>query len=324
MNLMRAFIIIVIGVGLLTSCNSNSAKNHTAKDETDKTRLSQKFKDYWYSGKAELSSYQLNQARYGQQNPEEAVMIFVTEDFLTDQQVKHEQGKGKEATNVMKLNKIKRFHTGMYDYSMMMSVFTPVHHNQYPHSLKVTTSAQDWCGHAYLQMNNRDGQYHWRGFSYFQDEVHEDYHTDTTWLEDEVWTRLRLAPETLPEGEVKMIPGSMFKRLRHRKLDPEKAVVERRSVEMEKGENQSVPADAMVYKINYPEIERTLSIFYEKAFPHKIYGWIDKHKSGFGDNTKQLKTTAWLRETVRTDYWNKNSLTDSTWRKRLKINDFRK
>ena len=84
MNLMRAFIIIVIGVGLLTSCNSNSAKNHTAKDETDKTRLSQKFKDYWYSGKAELSSYQLNQARYGQQNPGEAVMIFVTEDFLIE------------------------------------------------------------------------------------------------------------------------------------------------------------------------------------------------------------------------------------------------
>ena len=326
--IMRSTILFISIAGLfLQGCTSNSAnsandENASRKNKGKSVALSKDFKDYWYSGKAELSSFKLEQARYGQLNEGEAVLIFVTEDFLTEKQVKHEHGKNNASANVLKLNKIKRFQTGMYDYSMMKSVFTPVQRYQYPHSLKLTTSAQDWCGHAYLQMNNRDGRYRWQGFSYFQDEVHEDYKTDTVWLEDEVWTKLKLAPNSLPTGEVKMIPGSIFKRLRHRKLDPEKAVIEQKAYEQKN--NNFEGEGLMVYRIHYPEIKRTLSIIYEKSFPHLIQGWIDEHKSGFGDNAKTLKTTAIRQKTLRTDYWSKHGLQDSTWRKRLGISDFRK
>ena len=50
--------------------------------------LSQEFKDYWYSGEAELTRYELEQARYGEIHRGDAVLIFVTEDFRTDKQVK--------------------------------------------------------------------------------------------------------------------------------------------------------------------------------------------------------------------------------------------
>jgi len=49
-----------------------------------------KLDDYWYQGKAEISSYQLEQARYSDVHPGEAVLVFVTEDFLTDKQVKND------------------------------------------------------------------------------------------------------------------------------------------------------------------------------------------------------------------------------------------
>ena len=41
----------------------------------------EQFKKQWYSGKAELTSYTLQQARYGEMRNGESVLIFVTEDF---------------------------------------------------------------------------------------------------------------------------------------------------------------------------------------------------------------------------------------------------
>lgn len=317
--LKQHFILTLSLLAFTTACNSQ-VDQQTDNQQTsgEKIDLTQDFKDYWYSGEAELSRFQLEQARYGQKNKGEAVLIFVTEDFLTDKQVKHEKGSGEDATNVLKLNKLKRFQTGLYDYSMMMSVFSPVQRKRFPHSLKITTSSQDWCGQAYLQMNNRDGQYHWRGFSYFQDEVHEDYKTDNAWLEDEVWNRLRLAPESLPTGEVKMLPGTLFKRLRHRKLVPEKAEIERRVYKGDTFTGESL----MAYEIHYPAIKRTLTIVYEEAFPHHIQGWTDQHPSGFGEDSKQLTTTAVRKKTIKTDYWTKNSLKDSALRDTLGIKGF--
>lgn len=41
----------------------------------------QQFKDYWYAGKAEITSYKLEQARYGELRDGKAVLVYVTEPF---------------------------------------------------------------------------------------------------------------------------------------------------------------------------------------------------------------------------------------------------
>ena len=51
--------------------------NDTPKEK----QLSQEFKGYWYAGKAEVSSYKLEQARYGEIREGNAVLVYVTEDF---------------------------------------------------------------------------------------------------------------------------------------------------------------------------------------------------------------------------------------------------
>ncbi|MEK6765191.1 MAG: hypothetical protein AABY49_03040 [Planctomycetota bacterium] len=80
------------------------------------------FHSYWYNYGAEITRFELEQSRYGEIHPGHAVLIFVTEPFLPDIQVKsdYETSRGKSIP-VLKLNFIKRFNTGIYDYSMMKS-----------------------------------------------------------------------------------------------------------------------------------------------------------------------------------------------------------
>ncbi len=73
---------------------------------------SEAFKRQWYAGKAELSSYALLQARYGEIRTGEAVLIFVTEDFSTDKLVKlDEPDKESNKVRVLKMNMTKKFVT---------------------------------------------------------------------------------------------------------------------------------------------------------------------------------------------------------------------
>src|SRR5919108_4912208 len=94
---------------VIGSCQENS--NRSVRPYQQNT-----FKQYWYSGKAEISSYTLDQSRYGQQRKGKAVLIFVTEDFSKKKQVKLDEPSSAEADKigVLKLNFVKNFVTGIY------------------------------------------------------------------------------------------------------------------------------------------------------------------------------------------------------------------
>ena len=66
----------------------NSEAIATPVLKTKKQELSEEFKKYWYAGDAELTSYKLEQARYGEIREGTSVLIFVTEPFLPETQVK--------------------------------------------------------------------------------------------------------------------------------------------------------------------------------------------------------------------------------------------
>ena len=90
---------------------------------TNAQRISEQFKAHWFDGYAEISSYALSQSRYGENREGSVVLIYVTEDFLKKEQVKANQ-KSKETVPVLKLNRIKKFLTGIYPYSIMNSSFS--------------------------------------------------------------------------------------------------------------------------------------------------------------------------------------------------------
>ncbi|MEM7375270.1 MAG: hypothetical protein AAF587_42135 [Bacteroidota bacterium] len=262
------------------------------------------FKGYWYQGKAEVASYKLEQARYGEMRDGHAVLVFVTEDFSQSKQVKLDDPRsaGKDKLPILKLNFVKKFLTGIYPYSIMQSVFTPVQVEQYPHSLKTSMSSQEWCGHTYTQFNLQKNAYRVSRYSYFESEGDISETLPLALLEDEIWNLIRLAPEQLPTGTQEVIPGSIYSRLVHREQVPQKAKLSLSEME-----------DSFQYSIDYLKDGRSLRIDFAKEFPYKILGWEESY-SNFGRN---MTSKATLMKTLHTAYWSQHGNADLGLRKEL-------
>lgn len=273
-------------------------------EKTPKKALSDKFKKYWYAGEAEITSYDLKQARYGELRPGHAVLIFVTEPFLPDVQVKADRN-GPENINVLKLNSTKKYLTGIYPYSIMSSSFYPVADNQ--HAIKVSTSVQEWCGHVYSQLNNRE-QFEFESHSYFEGEADQSMKLPKSWVENEIWNKIRINPDDLPLGDIQMIPSLEYVRTIHK---PMKAYTAKAS----KSEIDGV----VIYTIFYPELDRTISISYSKLFPYQIEGWTESFKSGYGPDAKILRSEAKRKKVIKTPYWQQNGVADEVLRKDLDL-----
>ena len=267
------------------------------------------FGDYWYRGEAELTSYDLQQARYGEIHDGHAVLIYVTEPFSKRKQVKVNDaaGAGDDAVNVLKLNHTKKFNTGLYPYSIMTSVFTPVERREMPHTLKVSTSVQEWCGHVFSQLNRRADGYRVRQFSYFETEGDTTLTLPDVMLEDEVWTALRLNPDDLPTGSVQMVPGTQYLRLGHAAWTPRSATATL----------EPTSDGLMTYTLTYPDLNRTLSIRFRADFPYEIEGWEETYRSGFGPDAQVLTTTATRRARTVTPYWQQNDAASEVLRQEL-------
>lgn len=301
-NLIIHAMLVLLAIGGMSSCE---AQDRPAKKSTQKKRAyepPQEFREYWFAGEAELNRYELVQNRYGEPRRGEAVMVFVTEDFLPYKQVKKEFG-DKKSLPVLKLNYLKKFVTGIYDYSLMTSVFTPIDRFTHPATLKVAFSSQDWCGQTFTQLNTRGRNLEYSLYSYFQSEGDKKYEIPATYLEDDLWNRLRLDPQALPLGQIKMIPSLEFLRLHHR---PMKHYDARASLFLQVTDKESGKEEFYTYKLNYPELHRTLTIRCESSFPYRILGFEEKARGLGADSTTTHTTSATLKETLKGAYWEQN------------------
>lgn len=253
-------------------------------------------RDFWFSG-AEINRYTLDQSRYGHQHPGHAELIFVTEPFLTEKQVKNETG-SQPSTDVLKLNALRTFNTGIYSYRTMTSTFRPVDPVKFPHALKTTTSVQDWCGQSYQQINRKHSKWQVELRSYFEKEGDQNYELEESWLEDELWLLARLDPQKLPTGLIQVIPGAVTTRFDHHPIRPYKAIG---SLKYSK---------QIIYTLYYPELQKTLEIILDLKFPHIIRAWKETSPQG---TTKATLT----HRIMNSEYWSKNKPNDQTLRSTL-------
>ena len=297
-----SILVLILGCKEDTTISKNIAKTELQPKniKLPKQKLSKAFKDYWYAGQAEITSYKLEQARYGELRDGKAVLIYVTEDFLPDVQVKANNYNSNNIP-VLKLNATKNFNTGVYPYSVMQSTFYPVANNQ--HALKVSASIQEWCGQVYTQLNNRDS-FEIISHSYFQSEADQQISIEKTWTENELWTKLRINPGSLPTGNISIIPSLEYTRLKHIPIT-------------------SYTANATLvdgkFTLFYSELNRTLSISFNTAFPYDILGWEETIPLGYGETGKTITTKATKLESIKTAYWGKNSNSDEGLRKTLQL-----
>lgn len=294
---------------ILSSCDGQPK---TTSDVSMAIANPEKFSAYWYAGEAELSRYALQQMRYGEKRNGELMLIYVTEDFLPERQVKDESGQ-EGAIKILKLNSVKKFETGIYDYSVMGSTFTPIDYRRFPYTLKSTFSSQDWCGQVFSQLNLRERTLSYQLRSYFEQEGDVDTTLAATYFEEDVWTRMRIEPQMLPLGEIDMIPAQEFLRLRHAPFKAYKA----NAVLLLQVGDQKAPEERYVYRIEFPELDRTVEWICESEFPFKILSWEERIKNRDG----QIETTsAELTNSIKNSYWQRNSNADSALRDTLQLN----
>ncbi|MEM7584981.1 MAG: hypothetical protein AAF560_16425, partial [Acidobacteriota bacterium] len=309
-RLMRNRSALTLLLGILSAASSVSCAQAEATAEARAAQPANPgFGSYWYQGKAEITSYQLEQARYGEVHPGHAVLIYVTEDFSREKHVKLDRPRaaGEDRVPILKLNFTKSFNTGIYPYSMMSSIFSPVDPVNDPRMLKSTTTSQEWCGHTFTQLNREADGYRIEQRSYFEAEGDENLTLEGVISEDEVWTTIRLNPANLPTGRLQMLPGSMYARLRHVPFGL-------RDVE---AKLESAGNGLMAYSLAYPALDRTLTIHYRAEFPYEIEGWVESYRSGFGSSAPRLTTRATKNERLLNDYWNNNSLSHAGLRGEL-------
>ena len=185
----------------------------------------------------------------------------------------------------------------------MNSVFFPIYENA--HALKSSNSCQEWCGQSYIQLNNRK-KFEIQMHSYFEQEADNRLKLEKEILENELWTLIRIAPEKLPIGALKIIPALEFFGLRHHEIKSYDAIA-----------SLSEKEQLMHYRIEYPELGRTLLIKFEKTFPFSIEAWEESISNNTGSQEIWLTTKAEKIKRIRNAYWKENKVEDLSLRDNL-------
>jgi len=234
------------------------------------------FDTHWHDGKAELDGYRLTVSRYGENRNGTAVMVFVTEPFSESKRVKVNDWRAHpdDTIDVMKLNLVRDFQTGIYDYNTMVSVFVRTSTFE---PVKISFSSAEWCGHVYAEMIFRDKSIRGTYASYFEDESGPISLGRPAGgiTEDELFIRLRgLRKDFLAPGEARTLPylpGSFYSRLSHHKQEWIQATITRPKIP----QTVEVPAgsfETSIYDVRSSD-GRIGTFYIENAYPHRIIKW---------------------------------------------------
>jgi hypothetical protein len=271
------------------------------------------FYQYWGDGKAEISSYEVVQMRYGEAREGRGVLVFVTEDINRKTLVKVESPTpAADRLYTLKLNNVLKFNTGIYDYSVMTSVFSQVQGEAGDFAVqKITFSAQEWCGHVFEEVRRETGKLHGELNSYFEREGKQDYSMDLPEdfaSGDNLLIRLReLRGPIMEEGEevsVDLLPGLWDLRSRHAQRELVPATLSKGAVEKVKAGGGLEAATKWTLKAG----DYSKTYWIEKAYPRRVLAWEDSQGS-----SGRLKTT------MREPYWGLHDNKDEVYRDRLQI-----
>lgn len=269
--------------------------------ERPRSAASSTFWERWGDGRAELSSYRGTVIRYGAPRDAEQVLVLVTEPLDRDTLIKDDEAAPGARVQVLKLNSMLRFQTGVYPYSVMTSVFAPVD-RYYEHRFspaKITLSAQEWCGHVFLGVWPGQERFFARGLSYFASEGERDETVETArdvLYEDALPIQLRELDGPFADGgdwSGQLVPSLWRARRDHAPLRPERATIAR----AEEGE-------VTRFTLRAGELERVYEI--ERGGDRRLLGW----RSGDGEAMRVVATE-------RLPYWQLNHPGDEEARERI-------
>ncbi len=264
---------------------------------------SSEFWQVWGDGNAEMSSYAAISSRYGAARPAELVLIYVTEGLSRSTLVKDDAAD--EPLSVLKLNISEKFDTGIYPYSVMTSVFSPVdaYRSERFQPVKLTLTAQEWCGHVFRGVWPGAQGFRSTLYSYFAGEDESDRTFDApdgALYEDALLIQLRELDGPFADGgdwSGHIVPSLWQQRVTHDEIAALPATITRTQSEYD-----GQPATR--FALTYGDYTRTYYV--EQASPHRIVAW----ETSTGDR-------AVLQGTDRLPYWRLNGPGDESNRARF-------
>lgn len=271
-----------------------------------------KFDEVWRDGRAELDGYRLTVDRYGHPRAGRGVAIYVTEPMSRSKHVKlDEPAKADPADvlDVLKLNLVRSFQTGIYDYHTMVSLFVRAADFA---PVKVTFTSAEWCGQVYEQLDFDDKRLAARYASYFEGESGDQSVKvpDGLVTEDDLFVVLRgLRGAYLAPGERRTVPflaSPLVRRLSHRSLAIGEATIARAAAP----ESVTVPAGAFASDVFVVTTDdgREGRFWIEAASPHRVVRWAWKRTSAVSGGHPGLGGTdaGELTGSSREPYWNEH------------------
>jgi hypothetical protein len=234
------------------------------------------FESHWQDGKAELAGYRYHVTRYGESRSGRAVMITVTEPFSASKRVKVDDARAHPADTfeALKVNLVRDFQTGVYDYNTMISAFC---RSRDFSPVKVSFTAAEWCGQVYEEIAFEPHRTTDLVRSYFED---ESASRSIQWrkggvAEDFLFVLLRnLRGDFLKPGEtrnVPFLPSPFTSRLTHRPVAWTTATVARGPGP----ERIGVPAGTFEADVTTVRVAdgREGRFWIERAYPHRVLKW---------------------------------------------------
>ena len=162
-------------------------------------------------------------------------------------------------------------------------------------------------------MNLNANRYKVQSYSYFEKEGDQHFRLEKAIPEDALWSRIRIAPATLPQGEFLLIPAPTYTRFLHRPM--EVMTVEGKLTAINETSLEGVPL--VRYEVSFKDEQRTARIDFEKQFPYRIQKWEDTRRSLFRKGQKVVTTRATRTHTLNIDYWKHHDNKDRDLLRRL-------
>lgn len=272
---------------------------------------SQAFWDHWSDGKAELAAYDVTMPRYGEPRDGQVVLVYVTEEMNKETLIKDDTGRvpPEQKEVVLKLNHTLKFQTGIYPYSVMTSVFSPVGSSGRERfaPVKISFTSQEWCGHVFQVIEPEVDRFANSIRSYFSIEGDRDEVLETapfTLYEDALYIQLRELDGPFEGGgdwSGQLVPSLWARRTAHVPLRPVAATITRADSTRD---GRPVTLFTLAYLLGSGARARNFWRRFEldKEYPHRLLGW----ETSAGER-------AAVKGVTRLPYWQLNAEGDESF-----------
>lgn len=238
--------------------------------------------EHWSDGRGEINTYQIAEERYGEVRDGHAILVYVSEELNRHSYVKVESDATPQDQRmyVIKLNALRRFATGIYDYATMTTVFSVADpHLGHPpfQAARVTHSTQEWCGQVFQRMDLREDGWHYLLHSYFESEGDraEVLPAQGTEVEDNLWVKIReLDQPWMQPGAsttITLVPAAWESRKSHRPVQAQTAILSKAPV----ADYTCTLGTFAAHRWSWRLDEREVSVWVERDGAHRVLGWED-------------------------------------------------